>query len=212
MGRRLIVTIEHDPAVESPSGDDGEWTHSSFLRNHHNRVDPETLFPSDWDYEDGDHPSKAFMEKCKVGLAYFLNYYEHGLCDWSIAGGKSYPDDRWDVSHNSGILVWEHDEDDMGAKTLEDRRTDAAAFLERYTNWCNGQCYQYQIETEEGDEVRSSGFYIGFDDVAEAICDELRPDDTVVFKGEADGMAGYHDWPCPVVKKFLRHPQPEYAI
>ena len=37
----------------------------------------------------------------------------------------------------------------------------AAGVCETYTSWCNGECYQYSIENEEGDNLGNCGGFIG---------------------------------------------------
>ena len=139
---KLIINLWNDDCPECPNDYDG-WKAYSFSSRHGNSKDPDEVgFEED---EDGNHlPDKELQAKLDSGLAFMLDYYEHGLCSWSLAGAG--PQCRWDTSRMAGLLVWEDEEDAIGAKTPEDRRGDATAFINRFTQWCNGQVYGYTIE------------------------------------------------------------------
>ena len=107
------------------------------------------------------------------------------------------------------MLVWEQDEGNIGAKTREDREKDARAFIERYTEWCNGEVYGYTVEAfrvcecceqdvelsdeEVGLDLPSVGGYYGSDiegmviDMKDNIGSDWKDYD-VTFK---DNMSGY---------------------
>jgi len=138
---KLIIKLWHDDCPEDPNGDDG-WKAYSFSNRHNNYKDPESIFEED---DDGTYgPDADLQKKLDSGLAFWLDYFEHGQCMWSLAGEG--PQCRWDTSRQAGLLVWEHDEGDLGPETVEDRRKDAKAFIDRYTQWCNGEIYGYTIE------------------------------------------------------------------
>jgi len=139
---KLVIKLWHDDQAESPCEGYG-WKAYSFSRHHSNQADPLTIgFEED---EDGNTaPDKELQAKLDSGLAFKLSYFEHGLCAWSLAGEGSTC--RWDSVSNGGLLVWEEDEDGIGAKTVEDRTKDARAFIDQYTEWCNGSVFGYTIE------------------------------------------------------------------
>jgi hypothetical protein len=138
---RLIVKLWHDDCPDDPSIDD--WKVYSFNRRHHNNAQPGDVgFVED---DDGLLVIGPDLQaKLKSGLAFQLSYYEHGQCAWSLSGEG--PQCRWDSVRFAGLMVWEQDEGNMGAKSYEDRRKDAQQFIERYTQWCNGEVYGYHIE------------------------------------------------------------------
>mgnify|MGYP001579667606 FL=1 len=132
-----IVRLMADYSPENPAtAFDGQWSIYSFNSRHASYADPEKFFP------DGK-PAIGLRRKLAVGTAFLLDYFEHGNCVWSIAGTG--PQCQWDNSRNAGLLVWEHPVKEMGAKTRADREKDAAAFLETYTCWCNGEVYGYEV-------------------------------------------------------------------
>lgn len=139
---KLVIKFWHDDQPIDPNEWDG-WKAYSFSRRHGNSVEP-----YDVGFEDDDdgnlEPNKDLRAKLKSGLAFMLDYYEHGQCAWSLSGEGTQC--QWDTSRFAGLLVWEHDEDNIGAKTVEDRRKDATAFINRYTLWCNGEIYGYTME------------------------------------------------------------------
>ena len=192
-----IITIENDPFAENPADFDGAWKLYSFSHKHRSYKDRETFFP------DGK-PTLALRNKLRVGLAFVLDYYEHGLCCWSLSGNG--PSCRWDTARGAGLLVWEHPPSDMGAKSMEDRKKDAAGFLETYTAWCNGEIYGYSVEevvtlpcghTEIRDVPDGSccGFYGNdLDYMKSEIIACLDGDTKITLKGEAAGMFSVSDF------------------
>lgn len=143
----IKITVASDPDLENPAEFDGSWTPYSFGRQHASYKDPEALGLSLDRDEDGKPKimNPGLRRKLKVGLAFFLAYYEHGGCVWSLTGEG--PQCRWDSVRIAGLLVWEHKPGDMGAKTPEARAKDARAFLESYNAWSNGEGLGYAVES-----------------------------------------------------------------
>jgi len=195
---RLIINLWHDDCPDSPNDYDG-WKAYSFSRRHGNNADPLDIgFERNDDYD--IVPGEDLKAKLETGLAFFLDYFEHGQCAWSLASEG--PQCQWDTARGAGILIWEDDADDLGPKTVEDRRKDARAFIERFTEWCNGNVYGYTVEAvkkccecgadkdaeEDVDiELPSCGGYYGDDiegmvaDMKDQIGDDWRNFD-VTFK------------------------------
>ena len=145
---KVIVKILSDHDIQSPSEFmDCQWRLVSFLNKHRSYED----------HEKYTNPDIGLRRKLAVGTAFYLDYFEHSGCSWSISG--SGPQCRWDTSRGAGIVIFDNPKD-MGAKTYEDRRKDAEIFLELYTDWANGHGHGYSIETEEGEILDSCfGFY-----------------------------------------------------
>lgn len=174
--RILVITVDTYSMNESPS-DWGGWKVHSFRRG---CADPESLGLSLELGDDGfpiieDADLKAKFDK---GLAFFLSYSEHGNCSWDLNRTGRLPHD-FDRASIGGLVTWESTEDDIGAKTVEDRAKDAAKFLEVYTMWCNGESYEYAIEgfhkcgecghDKDGEDLESSCALIGSDHVQDAL-------------------------------------------
>jgi hypothetical protein len=169
----LVVRVSHDDSPESPCNEDG-WQAYSFSTRHANYKNPE-------DFE-GDAELEA---KLKAGLAFPLSYFEHGQCMWSLAG--SGPQCRWDTVQRAGLLIWEGAEDDIGAKTVEDREKDAEVFLERFTAWCNGEVFGFDIVNGEDG---CWGFY-DLDDMFSEIRERVG-DRPVKWIGDAAFVADHY--------------------
>lgn len=138
---KVRITVAQDAMAENPMTDrDGQWTLYSFNRWHENYKDPEQV-----GFENG-RPTIGLRRKLTVGTAFIAGYYEHGACRWDVSGTRDYPDAQWDACSVAGLLVWEHDVGDMGAKSYEDRQKDAQQFLDIYTDWCNGCASGFRIE------------------------------------------------------------------
>jgi len=197
MARKLMVEIYHDPDTESPADAEGAWTPYSFNSRHLSFRDPENFFP----------PDGELARKLEVGLAHVLSYFEHGNCVWMLQGaekGMLAGDWQFDGRDIGGILIWEHDETDLGAMSKEDREKDAAAFVATYTEWCNGECYGFTVKevTERADaegldeenrlrvidEVDESGFIIGMDYLYERMFDQIEPGDEIVYLKNSFGI------------------------
>jgi len=197
-----IVRLMHDDSPECPADFDGQWKVYSFSNRHKSYRNPDDFFTVKHD-KHGDRViiprSPGLRRKLDVGLAFVLSYYEHGLCSWSRAGHG--PQCRWDNTPFAGLLVWEHKAKDMGAKTYEDRAKDADAFLEMYTNWCNGSVYGFSVEEEVTldcghTERRDLDSCFGFYD-AKYMAEEVRAivqGDDVRFEGAAADLASYYDF------------------
>jgi hypothetical protein len=95
----------------------------------------------------------------------------------------------------AGIALWEDKPSDIGAKTSADRTQDCRRFLAEYTDWCNGSCYWYSIESEDGTIVDSCGGFIGdsiIDAIRDAMPDDATADNTTIV-GDCRWLAEYHD-------------------
>lgn len=143
---RLNIKFWHDDCAEDPC-DYGGWKVHSFSRRHYNRAEPGDI---GFVYDDETEqyvPDEDLQAKLDAGLAFFLSYYEHGNCLWSLQGDlPAMARCPFDSVGLAGFLVWDADESDIGAKTVEDRRADAERFIERYTEWCNGHVFGYTVQ------------------------------------------------------------------
>ena len=175
------LTIGYDHDVERPDSTYDGWKPISFSRRHNNFVHPDHYCLS-------KPENIGLRRKLEVGLAFWLSYYEHGLCRWSLRGEGSQC--RWDSVDIAGLLIWTGKPSDMGARTYEDRAKDARNFLEEYTDWCNGNCYWFSLEDHQK-ILDSCGGFIGTEPLTEAINEALDDSDRVMVKGEAADLAPY---------------------
>ena len=191
--RRLIIRIERDDDCPNPMTDcDGQWTLHSFSRRHYNFKDPDEL---------GLGTNPGLRRKMQVGLAFVLSYYEHGNSLWMLKDGRTPAgvEFQWDGTRVAGLLIWDHKPGDMGAKSYEDRAKDAQGFLDEYNEWCNGNCYGYSIETEDGEHVDSCWGFIGSDVTMDYMFDQISEStEDAVVKVEGDGawLADHHEIKC----------------
>jgi len=151
---KIRVSINPDNMIDNPAECDSNWSLYSFNRRHVNFTHP-TDCGFKWDKATSRYvPTVALQRKLKVGRAFILSYYEHGLCRWDISGTCRYPDAEWDSSSFAGVLVWEHPASWLGPKKYDHRQRDAEFFLQLYTDWCNGHGLAFTIEevTFDGEE------------------------------------------------------------
>lgn len=146
---KVEVVIDYDEMAEDPTTWDG-WTVYSFSRRHGAFKDPETIFEYDHETETWK-PDEELQKKLDEGFAFFLSYFEHGSCIWSLKGERSpgtEGDWRWDGVDMAGLLIWEQEEN--GPELPDDwdyekRQQSARAFIADYTAWCNGHVCFWSI-------------------------------------------------------------------
>jgi hypothetical protein len=187
------LTIGYDCDVERPDSTYDGWKPVSFGRRHNNYEHPDN-------YRLNKRENMGLRRKLQVGLAFWLSYYEHSLCRWSLRGEG--PQCRWDSVNMAGLLIWTGMPAAMGAKTYEDRAMDARSFLEEYTEWCNGNCYWFSLEAAEW-PLDSCGGFIGTDQLTETINEILEASDEVMVKGEAAWLAPYLELKATIVAEAV---------
>ena len=205
----LRLQIDNDPDTSSP--DDGGWKMVSFYDKHINSEDREDYFGVKLVEDRVQYcvPNIGLRRKLQVGTAFTLDYFEHGECSWRI-GSDDYP---------QGLLLWLHPPSHMGARDLEGRTADATAFLESYTDWCNGRCFWYSLtrimscptcnNIDDGldEDIDSCGGYIGSDhmlDEIKGLLDEF-PDESVTVTGEASWIGdGLERSARPKLRKVIK--------
>lgn len=183
--RILVITVDQYPMHDESPSDWGGWKVHSFSRRHSAFAEPESLGLSLEMGEDGFPiiEDAALKEKFEKGLAFFLSYSEHGNCSWDLNRTGKLPFD-FDRASIAGLLTWESDEKDIGGKTVEERAKDAEGFLETYTQWCNGETFEYSIEgfhkcgecghDKDGEDLESSCALIGSDHVQDALNEAVK--------------------------------------
>lgn len=189
----LKLTLNYDHDLENPAEFDG-WKVYSFCRRHSNFRHPDDLGLGLIDPSTGlpkvNNP--GLRSKLKSGLAFFLSYYQHGNCLWFLTGeqppGVEF---TWDGVRIAGLLVWEDKASHLGPRTLDGRRQDAAAFLQTYTSWANGEGLYYRIEDENGDLIDSCGGFFDAESMFDQINSHLDGKEYEV-EGEAAWLADHH--------------------
>ncbi len=210
--QKVRVLIASDSDCGDPSaagGDDGCWRIWSFNSRHINHKGYSTFgFYRNGDLlkveelEDADSITveelNELARKLEVGLAFKLGYYEHGGCVWFLQGqGPPGTGCQFDGTPFAGLLVWEEDEENIGAKTYEDRAKDATGFIETYTAWCNGECYGYSVDNLAGETIDSCWGFYGNEANLEYFFQEIQSAtegyEVVGIHGDSAWLAEHHD-------------------
>ena len=179
----MKLNLSYDNCGIGPEDINENWKIISFLSRHINSEDP-------WKYAtvtDCGYITASdigIRRKLECQTAFWLDYYEHGLCEWSLRGEG--PQCRWDTSHVAGILIYTGNSKDLP----KDKRVGCArSYLEKYSNWCNGEVYGYYLENDEGEIIDSCGGFIGSEWVLEHLKDSypeiFTPESDVEIVGEA---------------------------
>lgn len=203
MGRNLTLQINNDLDVEMPDSWYGGWRLISFGRRHLSYEDPAKYVKA---FNEGTGEVTAanigLARKLNVGLAFWLQYFEHGLGRWDLKGEG--PQCPWDTAPLAGILLWTGKPEDIGAKTLEDRAKDSRGFLESYNAWANGETYWFRLASESGEEIESFGGLIGDEALSEVVGESLQSGDKVMVVGDGAWLKNHLMLPegVTVVEEF----------
>jgi hypothetical protein len=196
--RKLIVRVGHDHDTESPNDNHG-WRLVSFDKRHNSYGDPDRWFRAKH-WHSGIGPQTTAIPadvgvaaKLRAGTAFPLSYHQHGNCVWSLLGGG--PRCQWDTVDHAGIVFWDAPTKELRVMSYADRQRSAAAFLEEYTSWCNGDCFYYQVTTPGGEDIDGCGGIIGYDYIRQAVRQNLETDDEL-FAADADtaSILGIDEW------------------
>ena len=184
----LRLTLDYDTELDDPNDREG-WRLVSFGRRHASYEHPE-VYCAGLDAWGEPIPAHiGLRRRLGAGTAFWLSYFEHGLCRWSLMGeGTRCP---WDSVRVAGILLWEGPVSGLPTGYCN-READARRFLLSYTAWANGEVYRYRLEDAAGEIIDACG---GFEDAA-AMCDEVRDligGREVVIEGDASWLTTYHD-------------------
>ena len=196
--KTFVVEIDYDQDPECPTDWDGSWTLISFNTRHKSYRNPLDFLSSEINNETGvpDILDEEMKEKYEKGLLFFLSYFEHGQCVWSLKNELPVGCNCcFDSVRVAGIVVWENDEEELGPKTIEERKEDARNFLKIYTQWCNGEIYGYRAYLKsfcdhcdnEIQEERDScwGFYSKEDMIDNLDLSDLPKDIEIEVVGKA---------------------------
>jgi len=181
-----ILSIEVDQDPTCPMEGDGQWTLISFNRNSIHYGNPDNYLRVTNDNSKVIPADIGLASKMRAGLAFILQYYEHGLGRYDIQGHG--PICKWDTTSFGGILIWTHKPGDMGAKSYADRQKDAESFLEEYNAWMNGDAYGYSISDREGNPVDGCWGFLGSDYMSQEVSGHFKPGDRIKLEGEAASM------------------------
>lgn len=160
----LKVKIAYDQDTENPNADEDYIKVYSFCTRHVNFMHPDEV------------PTDAMVIP--------LSYYEHGLCLWKLKDdANGYPFDcPWDSVPCAGVMVLPEEFKDLSA---EEVKTRARAWIEYYTQWCNGECYYFTVEDEDG-VLDSCGGFVGTYGLKEEI--------ESIIKGQGYEVSGEAAW------------------
>lgn len=141
-GTSYRISIYPDPDAENPGDWDG-WRLVSFGSRHIGFEAPDRYCKGLDSFGVPLPGGIGLSRKLDCGTAFWLSYYEHGLCRWSLMGEGPYC--RWDSVKVAGILLWEQPSRDLSSD-YPSREAAARHFLDTYTAWANGEVYGYAIE------------------------------------------------------------------
>lgn len=220
MTRQYRLTIGYDHHTEDPISPQGLFTLHMFSNRLNNYTDPESLLWCRFESDDEDsddfygcgrlpfrHEDAGHEYDGPTGV--FVSYFEHGLCRYGVADTMDgMPDFRWDGVKYAGFL--EVNEDALewwNGMTADEREQVARDTLEEYTEWANGNCFWYDIESfevvtcDQGERhevnhetVDGCSGFIGYEyfaeELKEAMPEDMTEENTTITDHTA-GMANY---------------------
>lgn len=163
--------------------------------------------PTEWDefgYEDGNDDFEDFSfrsvgdrddyvaEQKEAGrVCFIVNKYQHGQVHYSVAGTRSYPDMRWDVSPCGVFTPCEENQERFkrGDVTEAQLIEWANQTLDTYSDYCNGATYGCCVDTFE---VQADG---SFEKIEDEACWGLIGHEQSQKSLENDFMSGLVDVP-----------------
>jgi hypothetical protein len=192
-GRRTYtIKAYHDHDVESPIGNNGGnedvfFTHRAARRSGYgNEACSEEMHEEIGKRIEAFHLGKAAalanaladgeeIGEPLIGLAVWVS--EHGP-QVSISTGTNY---TWGEGQSGYIYVTQKTALEwQGVKRLTKRTTEnmlnaLRGIVEEYSRWCNGECYYYIVEDENGERIDDLGCggYIGHDYMLESAKEEI---------------------------------------
>lgn len=191
--KNLILSVGIDEYPANPLTDyDGMWTLVTFCPRGYAYDSRITDQPRD-DYFDWSEKHQEYLPntldlfwKLRAGLAFTI----------SRNRDEYWPNDPGDMDGREGVVIFEHDPAEMGAKTPQERHADAAACLKEYSEWAQGNVYCYSLRSADSAAIDESccGF-IGADWFTTMLRDEVFANlgacDVKVKGDAADLVSGF---------------------
>lgn len=168
----VLVELLQDDSPENPL-ESVDCRLISFSARHSNFEHPDNYF-------DVGAPNEDTKQQLDAQEAFVLRYYEHGQCEWALAGeGSPGSDCRFDGVRVAGILF-------IGTDTPpEHRERFARELVKQYTAWCNGEVYGYVAKDNRGNEIDSCWGYYAAPDLKETVLWQLGMEEAdVTFVGD----------------------------
>lgn len=106
----------------------------------------------------------SVQAKLRAGKMFTLEYYRYSSTNggfYRLDGGI--PTGEVDTQDVNGFIIFE--DEYIKGTSYATRKEYARQDLETYTEWCNGETYFVNIETDTGLEIDSCGGFIGSDSV-----------------------------------------------
>ena len=155
----MSIVIESDECVESPNNmHDGTtvvgW-HRQFspdLPKHLRHVNGE------WAQEQDEDPDSDYK-------VFWLEAYIHGGVSLSLNSQGNFPDRRWDVSSNVGVILVR--KADFSDYTDEQFLKVAKSIIKEWNQYLEGDVWGYVVKSPFDEIVDSCGGYYGMEDVKE---------------------------------------------
>jgi len=185
---KFILTLEYDEICECPS-EWSEWDVFSFNKRHCNFKDPREFFSGVTSSYDPIPKTLGLRRKLEVGTAFTLSCYDHSLITWGLRGEVFQC--RWDTAQLAGLLLWKS-KPSLMPKGYKERAQMARDFLVDYNSWCNGECYSFILEDDQGNMIDSCGGFLGSDYFAEEIESLIKDKDVEVVGNAAHLSRCYH--------------------
>lgn len=176
---RLVISYDHN--AESPR----EWTNLGYFFSKQSRYNSpdgnkhplynimiETADEAD---NQDDHIKRIIKEAKKQGIKVLAVYpvycYEHSSIVYRRGTAEG-----WDYSNNGYYIITNETLKEHGAKKAEWLKT-IDQELETYTQWANGEVYEFTLFDKDGNlEDSCSGFY-SIDDIKEHLPEEFKDED-----------------------------------
>lgn len=155
----MSIVIEHDECVDSPNNMNDGITVVGWHREFSPSL-PQNLklVTRAWANEQDEDPDSDYK-------VFWLEAYIHGGVSLALSSQGNFPDRRWDVSSDVGVILIR--KEDFSDYTDEQFLEVAKSVIKEWNQYLEGDVWVYIVKSPFDEIVDSCGGYYGIDDTKE---------------------------------------------
>jgi len=186
--RRPKLVIENDSDCESPRKDSNLGyfiTKDSNLNSPDDNQELITIMTDLGDYADSQEAHIKAMKKAineqteeKVLAIYSITKYQHSGIKYDLGTVHGF-----DNSNNGFYIITDKTQKEIGTKKKDFEKV-IAQELEMYTQWVNGEVYQFRLYDNDGEIEESCGGFYSVEHIKEHLPGEWQDEDLDNYQAE----------------------------
>jgi hypothetical protein len=195
----LVIRLEQDQDCENPLDNDAGAVFVTYRKGARSCYGNTPL-----DQEEHEEVGRRINAGELVGLPVYV--YEHGGCIIRAAEGNPFSC-PWDSGQSGYIYVTKKTALEWyGGKVLTKGKREKTlqqlrGIVDTYSQWCNGECYGFIIEDQDGEQLDSCWGYIGADwamqagkESADYHADKIQTDKRTAWRTALHEARERHYW------------------